>query len=187
MSRPEAVPLPDPAPRAPLCPEGELRLLPPGRLGFALSPAGQLRLTVRGWGSFRAVRLARCFPLSDPGRFVSVRDALSDGAEIGVIADLGELAPADRRLAGRALAGACLLPRIIEVGALRREFGYLYWETRTDRGGRAFATQDSLESVLRLPDGGAVLTDTDECCYRLPPPEELPRTSRALLARHLPV
>ncbi len=166
--------------------EGELRELPPEKTSFGFSPTGQLRLTIVGKYSFRAVRLVRCFPVSDPDRYVSVRCALGEGApEIGVIRDLGKLAPTARRAAESHLAGSCLLPNIQEVAGLKRDFGFLYWKADTDRGEREFATRDSQEGVTRLPGGGAVITDTDECRYRLPAPAGLSRATRSLLARYV--
>ncbi len=166
--------------------EGELRGLPAGKMSFALSPGYQLRLTFEGRHSFRAVRLVRCFPISDPGRHISVRCAMTDGnPEIGVIHDLERLRPADRRAAEMHLAGTCLVPSISEVRGLRRDLGFLYWRAETDRGQREFATRDSQDGVTKLPDGGAVVTDTDECRYRIPAPSLLNRASRSLLARYL--
>lgn len=166
--------------------EGQVRELPPESLRFSSSPTGQLRLTIEGRCSFRAVRLVRCFPVSDPERYISVRCALSEGApEVGVIASIEGLSPADSRAAREHLEGACLLPRIREVAGLKRDFGFLYWKAETDRGEREFATRDSQEGLTRLPDGGAVVTDTDECRYRLPAPAGLSRATRALLARYV--
>jgi hypothetical protein len=170
----------------PLAREGELRELPPKRTTLTLSAGGQLRLTVEGRCSYLAVRLVRCFPVSDPERHISVRCALSEGhPEIAVIRDLGDLAANDRRAAERHLNGSCLLSEIQEVSGLKRDFGYLYWRTETDRGAREFATRDSQEGVTKLPDGGAVVTDTDECRYRIPAPSVLNRATRSLLARYL--
>lgn len=166
--------------------EGELRELPEEETSFSFSPSGQLRLTIEGKYSFRAVRLVRCFPVSDPDRYVSVRCVLGeDSPEIGVIGDIEKLAPAARRAAEEHLAGSCLLPNIFEVAGLKRDFGFLYWRADTDRGAREFATRDSQEGVTRLPGGGAVITDTDECRYRLPEPARLSRATRSLLARYV--
>ncbi len=171
-------PLPSPLPA-----EGELRLLPPERLTFSRATHGQLRMTVSGWCSFRSVRLVRCFPATCPDSHLSVRDALGERApEIGLIADPGRLSAAAREAVREHLTGSCLLPEIREVTALRREFGFLYWKVDTDRGARDFATRDSQDSVQRLPDGGAVIADTDDCRYRLPEPSALGKATRALLA-----
>jgi hypothetical protein len=170
----------------PLAREGELRELPPRRTTLSFSPTGQLRLTVDGRCSYRAVRLVRCFPVSDPNRHVSVRCALTEGnPEIAVISDLDDLSASDRRAADEHLNGSCLLSEIQEVSRLKRDFGYLYWKTETDRGAREFATRDSQEGVTKLPDGGAVVTDTDDCRYRIPALGLLNRSSRSLLARYL--
>jgi Domain of unknown function (DUF1854) len=170
----------------PFAAEGELREFPPGRIALSTSPGQQLRLTLEGVYSFRAVRLMRCFPISDPGRHISVRCALSDGSpEIGVIRELEELRPADREVAEAHLTGSCLVPSISEVRGLKRDFGFLYWKADTDRGEREFATRDSQDGVTRLDDGGAVVTDTDECRYRIPAPQLLGRATRSLLARYV--
>ncbi len=170
----------------PFAAEGELRDLPPERTVLTESPGNQLRLTLEGAYSFRAVRLLRCFPISDPGRHISVRCALSAGSpEIGVIRDLQELRPPDRGAAEAHLAGSCLVPSISEVRVLKRDFGFLYWKAETDRGERDFATHDSQDGVTRLRDGGAVVTDTDECRYRIPAPQLLGRATQSLLARYV--
>jgi hypothetical protein len=115
-----------------------------------------------------------------------VRCALTEGSpEIGVIRDLSLLSPGDRRAAERHLTGSCLVSSISEVRGLRRDLGYLYWQAETDRGEREFATRDSQDGVTRLPDGGAVVTDTDECRYRIPALETMSRATRSLLARYL--
>jgi hypothetical protein len=164
--------------------EGRVRELAAAEIEFSESPGGQLRLTVDGECSWRAVRLVRCFPVTDPDRHVAVRCASSpEGDEIGVIRDLGALRPPDRLLADRHLAGCCLLPTIREVTGLKREFGFLYWRTQPDRGDRDFATRDSQDGVMKLPDGGALVTDTDECRYLIPAPSVLSRATRALLGR----
>jgi Domain of unknown function (DUF1854) len=166
--------------------EGELRYLPPREVALSMSNAGQLRLTLEGHCSFRSVRLVRCFPVSQPGGLIAVRCNLGDqNAEIGVIRELEELRPAEQRTARAHLDGCCLLPNIVEVSELKRDFGYLYWKAETDRGEREFASRDSQEGVTKLVDGGAVVTDTDDCRYRIPEPCRLGRATRSLLARYL--
>ena len=166
--------------------EGDVNEMPADRVRFSRSPGGQMRMTLEGCCSFRAIRLVRCFPVSDPERHISVRCALSDGApELGVIRDLGELSRADREAAAEHLEESCLLPSISEVEGLKRDFGYLYWRAQTDRGEREFVTRDSQDGVTRLPDGGAVVTDTDEVRYRIPAPGLLGRATRSLLARYV--
>jgi len=170
----------------PFAAEGEFRELPPQKTTLTLSRGHCLRLTLEGEFSFRSVRLMRCFPISDPERHISVRCALTENnPEIGMIRDLRKLRPADRRLAEQHLTGSCLVPSISEVRALRRDFGYLYWKAETDRGEREFATKDSQDGVTKLPDGGAVVTDTDECRYRIPAVQTMSRATRSLLARYL--
>lgn len=153
-------------------------------LAFSCAPDGQLRMTLGNRCSWRSVRLVRCFPVSDPDRHILVRCALSgEDAEIGTIADLRGLCAGDRDAVDRHLSASCLLPTVRRVLGLRQEFGFLYWETETDRGTREFATRDSQDALIRLRSGALLATATDDCRYLLPPPEKLDRASLALLGR----
>src|SRR3989442_1973898 len=81
----------------------ETKLVGPRGSEATTSDAGQLTLERRAdgrvWavrdGSERAVWVRRCFPWSEPGRFLSLRD--DDEEEFALVRDAAELAPASRR------------------------------------------------------------------------------------------
>src|SRR5581483_11879508 len=62
------------------------------------------QLSVLKDGVRTSVRVCRCFPWSEPGRFISLRDEKEN--EVALIEQLGELEPASRTAVELALAEA---------------------------------------------------------------------------------
>ncbi len=84
-----------------------LVLLDPAKLRF-LAHGPILRLTIEDDRSYLRVAILRAFPLSDPSRYLSVRDG--QGKEIGLIAQPDALAAADRALVEHELERRYLVP-----------------------------------------------------------------------------
>jgi hypothetical protein len=86
------------------------------------------------------VRAFRTHPMTDPERFIALK-ACEPGStkeiEVGVLRDMGELAPGDRKLLEDALARRYLVQTIRRIRAIREEFGFMYWDVDTDRGERS--------------------------------------------------
>lgn len=133
----------------------------PGRPAIRLfyEPPGTLRLTVGQDRSYPTVRLYQAWPLSHPGRFLSLQDARGD--EILLLNDLSELDPDSRAVAEEELRRRYLTARIQEVLDVRTEFGVTYWRVRTDRGERDFVVQSLTESCVWLGEGQVLIVDVD--------------------------
>src|SRR6266487_2411831 len=148
--------------------------------------AGALRLERRADGRLWAVRgdaqravwVRRCFPWSEPGRFVSLRD---DGdQEFGLVRDPAELDPASRRVLEEALMAAGFVFEITRVTAIEEEVEIRHWRVETRQGTRSFQTR--LDAWPRpLPHGGLLIRDVAGDLYHLPEPAALDHQSRALL------
>src|SRR5438445_539887 len=92
------------------------------------TPAGELHLERRADGrlwavrgdSERAVWVRRCFPWSEPARFVSLRD--DEEREVALVRDPAELDPASRRVLEEAMVAAGFVFEIIRaaVSPIRR-------------------------------------------------------------------
>lgn len=137
---------------------------------------GQLWATVRG--EERVVHVRRCFPWSEPGRFISLRDA--DGEEFALVPDPEGLDVPSRDALERALAKAGFLFDVTAVTAIEEEVELRHWRVRTAQGDRSFQTR--LDDWPRSLPGGALLVhDVTGDLYRLPDPQALDRRSRALL------
>jgi ABC-type glutathione transport system ATPase component len=125
------------------------------------------------------VAARRCFPLTDPERFVSLVDAR--GHELCCIEAPAALSQESRAALERALAASELLPRVERIEAVLEEATQSTWQVVTDRGARAFVVEQE-DHIRRLADGRHLITDSDGMRYLVPRPEDLDPKSRRLLS-----
>jgi len=151
-----------------------------GRRGAVLSleqrPDGRL-WAIRGEQE-RAVWVRRCFPWSEPGHYLSLRD--NDEEEFALVRDPAELDAASREALETALALAGFVFEITRVLEIEEEVEIRRWRVETRQGARTFQTR--LDDWPRsLPHGGLLIRDVTGDLYHLGKPAALDRHSRALL------
>src|SRR6266699_4802552 len=73
----------------------------------------------------RAVWVRRCFPWSEPGRFLSLRD--DDEEEFALVADVSELDALSRRVLEEALVAAGFVFEVTRVLAIDEEVVIRHW------------------------------------------------------------
>ena len=151
-----------------------------GRRGAVLSleqrPDGRL-WAIRGEQE-RAVWVRRCFPWSEPGHYLSLRD--NDENEFALVRDPAELDAASREALETALAVAGFVFEITRVLEIEEEVEIRRWRVETRQGARTFQTR--LDDWPRsLPHGGLLIRDVTGDLYHLGKPAALDRHSRALL------
>ena len=148
--------------------------------------AHEVRVRRREDGQFEAlwqdqsvvVRVVRCFPWTEPGRFISLRDP--DEREIALIADLGELDCASREAVEAALAEAAFVLEVTHVESIEEEFEIRNWRVQTRQGARTFQTHR--DEWPRAVDGGGFLVhDVAGDLFRIPPAEQLDDETRRKL------
>ena len=172
---PSARPAPEPE-------AGVLRYLAPEDLTFARHGAA-LRMTVAGEQSVLRVTVLRAFPLSDPDRYLSMRDG--GGQEVGVLRDPAALPAEAQALLAEELERRYVIPVITRVLEARERFGIVDWRVQTDRGERAFTTRNLRDAQVSPAPGRFVISDVDGNRYDIPDLEALDATSRAFLGQHL--
>lgn len=143
----------------------ESRYLDVGELALRRAAGGFLSARC-GESDYELVHLHQAFPLSIPDEYVSLRDA--EGAEIGMIRRLSDLSSEQRSLAEEELSRRYFAPIVRSVAALKEEFGYLYWDVRTDAGERRFTQQAKPETVLPAGSDEIVVLDIDGNRFRVP-------------------
>lgn len=161
--------------------EFEINFLDPKRLRFVQEEDGSITLEIEGEGRFEHVILRRAFPLTNPNRYISVRDR--EDREIGMIKDLRELRPESRRVVEAELERRYFVPVIKRVLALRERGGIVEWEVETDKGPRKFITHGIHDSVKNLGLRRLMITDVDGNRYEIPDWAELDPKSIALIGK----
>ncbi|MEZ4699083.1 MAG: DUF1854 domain-containing protein [Rhodothermales bacterium] len=159
-----------------------LEMLDPARLTFFRHGAA-LRLTVAGDRSYLSVAVLRAFPLSEPARFLSLRDG--EGKEIGVLAEPAALGEADRLIVEDALERRYFVPEVTRILAAKERFGTVDWTVQTNRGERRFTTQNLRENSTRPAPGRLILSDIDGNRYDIRDIDGLDRESQTLLYKHV--
>ncbi|HNT76447.1 MAG TPA: DUF1854 domain-containing protein [Anaerolineae bacterium] len=146
----------------------EILYLDPQTVHFARQ-GDTLTLTLADGARYPRVILRSCFPVSDNTTFLSVRDAEDeDNAEIGVIEDWGQLAPADREAVAAELGLHYFVPEITQVFSIREELGFLYWKVQTSKGDKEFVMRNSIIHYAReIAPGHWLLIDVNEARYEI--------------------
>jgi hypothetical protein len=126
----------------------------------------------------RTVRVTRCFPWSEPGRLVSLRD--DDDEEFAWVRDPGDLDPASRRAFEAALAEAGFVLEVTRVLECEEEVEIRRWSVETRQGPRAFQTRRD-DWPIAVPGGGWLIRDVAGDLFLVRDPEQLDPRSRALL------
>ena len=130
-------------------------------------------------GQRLVVAARRCFPLTDPARFIALVDPR--GRELCCL-DSASLLPADSRQAlEQSLAANELLPRVEHIEAVLEAATQSTWSVVTDRGARDFIVEQE-DHIRRLGDGRHLITDSHGMRYLIPKPDELDAKSRRILS-----
>ena len=137
---------------------------------------GQLWATLDG--AETAVRVHRCFPWSEPARFLSLRDA--DDEEFTLVATLDELEAESRRVLEGALLEAGFVLEVERVVEVDEEVEIRTWKVVTRQGPRSFQTRLD-DWPTDLPGGGILIRDVAGDLYHIPDPHVLDARSRGWL------
>lgn len=129
-------------------------------------------------GTAIPVRARRCFPWSEPDRYVSIRDEMEN--EIALATDLGELDPASRAAVERSLDEADFVMDIERIESVTEESEVRNWKVATRQGLRSFQTKRD-EWPRQMPGGGLLIRDVAGDIYRIAAPDSLDEGSRRRL------
>jgi hypothetical protein len=137
---------------------------------------GQLWVLLNGVE--RAVRVHRCFPWSEPGQFLSLRD--EDDHEMAMVTTLDELEPASRRALEGALLEAGFVLRVTGIADVDEEVEIRTWKVETEQGPRSFQTRLD-DWPWQVPGGGIVIRDVAGDLYHVAEPGAMDEKSRRWL------
>jgi hypothetical protein len=152
--------------------------------GFELSRDdwGRLVLVDEFGRRFDGVEPVRSFPISDPGRWVSLCDPT--GRELAMVESIDDLPDEARRLLVEELGRSEFLPVIRRIVRVASSTIPAVWEVETDRGPTRF-TLDGEESIRRIGGGRALIVDDRGLRYLVADVKTLDPASRRILERFL--
>lgn len=136
------------------------------------------RIWARRGTDERAVRVHRCFPWSEPGRFLSLRD--EDDVEFALVDSLDGLEADTRHVLAMAAAEAGFVMEITGIVEVDDEVEIRRWKVETVQGARSFQTKLD-DWPTAVPGGGVVIRDVAGDLYHVPSPVDLDEKSRKLL------
>jgi hypothetical protein len=170
-------------PELPQPQEGDVYFIDPRSARITRNAFGRLVLTLgMGVDEFEDVHPVRAFPLSAPERDVSLMD--TEGREIGVIRDVGELDAESRQVLLDELTMVYLTTRVVAIKDVDSKYGVGTWQLETDRGPRSAHLRDRGD-VRALPDGRIILTDVHGVKYEIADPNALDERSRSFIEAEL--
>jgi hypothetical protein len=129
-------------------------------------------------GEERAVRVHRCFPWSEPGRFLSLRD--TDNEEFALVESADELGTASTRALEEALVEAGFVLEVTGITDVVEEVEIRIWRVETRQGERTFQTRLD-DWPTQLSRGGIVIKDVAGDLYHVADPEGMDDRSRKWL------
>ena len=151
---------------------------------FGTGPALRLERGTDGrvWARLGAeatpVRVARCFPWTEPRRWMSLRD--TDDEEVALVRDLADLEPGSRKVLEEALLEAGFVLEIEGLDAVDEEIEIRTFRVRTRQGPRSFQTHRD-EWPREVPGGGLLIRDVVGDLYWVRDTQGLDRRSQKLL------
>jgi hypothetical protein len=128
---------------------------------------------------FVNVEPVHMFPITDPGRWISICDA--EAIELICIEDLENLAPDVRKVLEEELEVREFLPIIRKIIKLSTKTEPSEWVVETDRGRTQFTVKDE-DDVHRLGGGRMLIIDAHGTRYLIPNANRLDSASRKNLA-----
>src|SRR2546427_221187 len=145
--------------------------------------AGELTLERRADGKLWALRgdaervvwVRRCFPWSEPGRFVSLRD--EDDNELALVGDPAELDRASRRVLEEAMAAAGFVFEVTRGMAIEEEVEIRHWRGGTPAGDPPLSTRPRPVARAVAPGRPPVPRRGGGAGPRPPPPRSPPPRS----------
>ncbi len=145
----------------------ELRFLTKENATFTRTAGGFLSLDYAG-KHFDRVGVYRTFPLTDAERFISIREADEKAREIGMIEDLKAMPKEQEEMLQEQLRLRYFMPQIEKIYDIKDEYGYGYFDVRTNFGDCRFTIHMGAGSVVSLTDTRILITDLDGNRFEIP-------------------
>jgi hypothetical protein len=152
--------------------------LTPQNAAFKRSEGGLISLDLKETNEFfERIVIFRCFPITNPNEFLSVREPdskkMGRGKEIGMIRYMKDFPQEQQALFIEELDRRYFSPEIIKIKSVKDKFGYMYWEAETDAGSMNFILNNPFSNIRSLEDGRVFIHDMDGNSFHIKDPQKL--------------
>jgi hypothetical protein len=159
--------------------------LNPENAKFKRSKGGLISLDLKNADEteefFERIVIFRCFPITNPDEFLSVREPdskkMGRGKEIGMIRYMKDFPEDQRQLFLDELDRRYFSPEITKISSVKEKFGYTYWDTETDAGSMTFILNNPFSNIRALEDGRIFINDIDGNRFQIKDPTKLDANS----------
>ena len=160
--------------------------LTPENAKFRKSEGGLISLDLKNGEEnkeefFERIVIFRCFPITNPDEFLSVREAdskkMGRGKEIGMIRYMRDFPEDQQQLFLEELDRRYFSPEITKISSVKEKFGYTYWEAETNAGNMTFILSNPFSNIRSLEDGRIFIHDIDGNSFQIKDPSKLDANS----------
>lgn len=158
----------------------ELRFLNKDNAVFSRTEGGFVALDYAG-KHYDRVGVYRAFPLTEPEHYISIREADEKAREIGMVERLTDIVPEQADMLREQLRLRYFMPVIEKIISVKDEYGYAYFDVKTNFGACRFTTHMGSEAFVSLTDTRIMITDLDGNRYEIPDLNRLSAAERKKL------
>jgi hypothetical protein len=162
-----------------------LRYLEPEQVRAFRTADGRVRATIAEERSVIAPRFLRVHPITDPDRYISIREADPGGKEAGLLRNWRRLDGESRTIVQAELDRRYLHPAVRRILSAQQFWGFAVCVFETDRGVREVTLRDARDSAVYIGAARVLVTDAEGNRYDFPDVNALDPASRARLSQIL--
>jgi Domain of unknown function (DUF1854) len=145
-----------------------MNILDPEKIAFARNSNGMLDITLDDKTIVENIHCVRLFPLTDPKSYISiVKKEDNEISEIGIIKNLKQLSVHNRDLVKEDINFRYFVPEIKDVAHVTHLHGMYELDVVTERGNRQFYVRNARENVHSTENGPIIITDVENCRYKI--------------------
>lgn len=118
---------------------------------------------------YARIQVYRTFPFTDPDKFISIREPNEKAKEIGVIRDLKkDVSKETVQMLEEQMNIRYFTPIIEKIIDIKEEYGFAYFEVKTNQGACRFTIHMGGSSVVNLTDTRLLISDLDGNRFEIP-------------------
>lgn len=145
----------------------EIKYITKENAAFEKTKGGFISLEFEGV-RYDRVDVYRTFPFSDANSFISVREPDEKAKEIGMIKELNCLGKNQENIIREQLEIRYFTPIIEKIYDIKDEYGYAYFDVKTNHGACKFTIHMGGGSIVSLSDTRILIQDIDNNRFEIP-------------------